>query len=442
VKEPIFIGGCILYSLIAGQSLSAQIIGSLPGNALDNGAVTVRHCLGDRVLAGDHIGPASDGLPSFYTASTSASGASARIGYLGPAVDGLLPACLMLAPMPQDPFALCPEAVSLPCDAMTAATLPYFQVEADLSANVTAGGFSTVNVTRVARLEIVEDFVITSPVPQMLELPLRVQGMLLGAESFGDPAQTFGTALVRIDGLAFGVPVSVGNQVTSVTTIPETATVDTELLVPLAVPAGTSVHSIDLAISASMVAQARGAFLIVGAATAQVANGDLRIDRFQVMGGGPLAAGTRIVGGLTGTVYEASAPVEDGFRLAPGCTPHNAVLYPTTSGAPLGGQFDLTLTSSLLSQGVSSLFFGLDGTDMFGCGPFSFGPEDLLFDLGVGLFGLSSASIQGGTAGFTVPVISDPAASGIELMFQTIDIGTAGSPGIELSTGLVVTLGS
>lgn len=404
--------------------------------------LTVAHCVTDNLLAGDlAAGPASNSLASFFTPGISYSGsfsANGSVRFLSEPVEGIRQACLGFTGTPAMPFANCPEPTFLDCDATEADSDDYYRL--DFAAGASVSSTSTLRRRAGASIRVVDDLIVDSPVAQMLELPITVRGMVTGAESFGVPSGCIGAASLGVTGTVFGTTLLNTNiSVVSVTTIPTTATINQTFLYPLTVPAGVTVHSIDVTLAADMDARAQGSFLIVGAATAGViAPSYVRIERLRTAGGGPLAAGTRVIGGLTGTVYEDVAEVASPYRVVPGCTTHQAVLYPTAAGAPVPGQMDLGLRSSQLADGAAVLFGGLDGTDPYGCGLFTlFGGEDVLLAPGL-LIDLGVSTIAGGLATPSVPIPNNPILSGVELMLQAIDVGTV-TPGIELSTALVVT---
>jgi hypothetical protein len=125
----------------------------------------------------------------------------------------------------------------------------------------------------------------------------------------------------------------------------------------------------------------------------------------------------------------------------PGCSGNPAVLASPSSAAEIGGTLDVSLSASVIANGVGQLYLGLDGTDAAGCGPFVPGIGELLLAGVPPPLLLASGHLTAGTAAFALPVPSDPAIVGVHVALLGVAVGVfdPGTP-LELSNGLLVTI--
>lgn len=168
-----------------------------------------------------------------------------------------------------------------------------------------------------ATFTICDELEVVTPVATTVELPLRLAGSVLAAESFGDPDVTRGYAQLMLSGSMAGA--SVGPfvaEVESVSVIPEQESIDVSEVLLVDVAAGRTVFEMSVTGSATAEATAlcTGLFCIItGAATAGIDfPGSIEIGNFTGPDGGPLPEGTRVTSLLTGATYVgAVACVED-----------------------------------------------------------------------------------------------------------------------------------
>jgi hypothetical protein len=178
------------------------------------------------------------------------------------------------------------------------------------------GGFSGGNkFTRKATSSLAfrDVFQITSDVAQGIELPLSIAADIFAAESFGDPAETFGRVSLTLIGDFGGTPVAESGTVESVSVIPEQFAVGASRTLPVALAPGLNSFAIDLVATIDVETTATSAGLfgsISGAATAGATFPEsIRIGRFRGQGGGPLPSGIAIRSlSRPGLVYECTRP--------------------------------------------------------------------------------------------------------------------------------------
>ena len=429
------------------QAITIEVVEGPNGNLqsvpiVPSTQVTITNCLSVGIPSPS---PLPIKIPSLAAVEVDYSdanlGVDYRINWTDTAREALLAICGL--------FPQCPVPIVDFCGPAVVQTTDYGTMRASFSAYSAAagGGFSGgANYTRIVEgsWTFAETLEITSPVAQVIQLPVHISGDVLAAESFGDPAQTWGKARLEIVGTAFGQVVDRSIVVESQTVLPTTDQIAVTDLVPIAVPAGASLHTVSLTSRSRVEARAQSAGLfgtITGAATAGVnAPNSIRIGRFQAAGGGPIAAGTVIRGTQTGVVYEGIVPVPSPYLLLPGCEPTSSLLYPTAPGAAVPRTLALAVRSVPVSAGVSILFAGVRGTTPLGCGVVTLFGKDVLLDPVAAVIEVASGVITAGVAPFTVPLPANPGLVGFELGLQAIAVGIP-VPAIDLSTGLLVVLG-
>lgn len=212
---------------------------------------------------------------------------------------------------------LCPVPPIDNCGPEILQRIDYHSVRGGISAYVAAagGGFTGgASFRRIATGTIVVNDVleITSPEATTLELPILAAGDVFGAESFGNPEETWGRAKLEVTGTAAGESINLRCSVDSISVIPEQASINITRSVPLAVSAGVNLFPISLVALAEVDTKATSAGLfgtITGAATAGASFGNsLRILRITGAGGAPLPPNVIIRGVTTGVVYEDTRP--------------------------------------------------------------------------------------------------------------------------------------
>lgn len=194
------------------------------------------------------------------------------------------------------------------------------------------GGFSGgASFRRIATgTMIVNDVLeIEAPGPMTLELPILVAGEVFAAETFGNPAETWGKASIEITGTAAGENINLSCRTESETFLPEQCTINITHPVPMVVGAGVSTFPINLTCKAEVDVKATSAGLfgtITGTATAGANFGNsLRIRRITGPGGSPLPSGVVVRGLYSGVILEdtrCKADLDDGTG---GGTRDNAV---------------------------------------------------------------------------------------------------------------------
>jgi len=131
---------------------------------------------------------------------------------------------------------------------------------------------------------------------------------VFGAESFGNPDQTWGRAKIEVTGSVAGEAVDLHCSVDSVSVIPEQCVLDVTRVVPLSVGAGTSTFVITLTckVEVDVKAQSAGFFGTITGAASAGANfeNSLRIGRITGLGGAPLPPGIVIRSARNGVVLE------------------------------------------------------------------------------------------------------------------------------------------
>ncbi len=258
---------------------------------------------------------------------------------------------------------------------------------------------------------------------------------MLASESFGDPGGTYGIAELSVQGTVFGAPVSRSAMVTSISVVPEQAALVDTVLVTVSVPPGVSTHTIQLSgrMHIEVRAQSTGFFgTITGAATAVVtAPNGVAIGFPRQASGAPLLPDTILRGLDTRSTYNGPVEVLQGYRLVPGCAQIGGVLYPNSSGTPLGGQLDVTMASDSLIDGFATMFAGFRGVDPMGCGTFLPTLGEVLIS---GPAPAVSATLQNGAAQLQVPIPNNPSLDGAVVNLQCASIGANG--GFDMSSGL------
>lgn len=147
-----------------------------------------------------------------------------------------------------------------------------------------------------------------SPFPATLEIPVHISGSVSAAESFGNPGTTEGKAMLTLSGNVNGVgfgPQTVS--VTSTTVIPDQASINWSILVPVAVGAGATSVNVQWngQVEVTTRAQAGGLFgLLSGSATA-IADfpNSIRIGALRSAGGGALPPCVAVSDTLTGAQF-------------------------------------------------------------------------------------------------------------------------------------------
>jgi hypothetical protein len=169
-----------------------------------------------------------------------------------------------------------------------------------------------------------ETLEISSPAATTLELPLNLTGCVFGAESFGNPDQTYARARLSLTASFAGQGVSNEVSVESVSVIPEQQCIDVTPRIPVLIPAGVSRWPISVTGRAVIETKATSAGIfgtISGAATggADFPN-SIRIMRLTGLNGSPLPQGVTVRGQTSGIYYEGRptrtcvADVDDGSR--------------------------------------------------------------------------------------------------------------------------------
>jgi hypothetical protein len=133
--------------------------------------------------------------------------------------------------------------------------------------------------------------------------------------------------------------------------------------------------------------------------------------------------------------------VPDPFTTLSGCLALDpAVLSTTSPGLVLGQTTSLDLFAALYTDGLALLFYGVDGTDTFGCGTLLPGFGELLLGLAPVPVQLTTTLVAFGYGQFVVNVPSNPSFVGIEVAFQAGNFNIGGGGGVELSNALVGTV--
>lgn len=219
------------------------------------------------------------------------------------AICGLAPTC----PIP-DIDSCGPEVVQ---------RIAYHTLRGGISSYVAAagGGFGGgASFRRIVTATLVVDEVleIDSPVDTVLELPILASGSVFGAESFGNPNETWARAKLEISGVAAGESINLRCQVESESVIPTENAINVVRRVPLAVSAGRSSFPISLTAAAEVDLKATSAGLfgtLTGSATGGASFGNsLRLLRVTGANSSPLPADIVIRGGRNGVVYEDTRP--------------------------------------------------------------------------------------------------------------------------------------
>lgn len=222
-------------------------------------------------------------------------------------------------------FPTCPVPSIDSCGPSVVQRLTYATLRGAVNSYVVGagGGFSGgASFTRIIEGEISwsETLEIESPAATTLELPLTLTGTVFGAESFGNPDQTYARVRLTLTGSFAGQSVSEEVSVESISVIPEQRSIDVTPRIPVSVPAGRSLWPVSVTGQARVETKATSAGLfgtIVGAATggADFPN-SIKIGRFSGAGGAPLPPGITIRGASSGIAYESRAvcraDVDDG----------------------------------------------------------------------------------------------------------------------------------
>lgn len=235
-------------------------------------------------------------------------------------------------------FPVCPVPPIDVCGPQVTERIDYGVIRGAMSVYSVAagGGFAGgATYTRIAEGSFVwnEPLEVFAPAPMTIRLPITVAGSVSGAESFGDPAGTWGKAELTITGTALGSPVNASVSVESVSVIPNQAAIAQLDEVYAFVPAGTTVFNVNLTGRARVEARAQSAGLfgtITGAATA-IADfpNSLRIGRITLDDGRPLPSGATVRGLNSQIQYEGVAPG----------TPLPTTYCTCSVGAPCGNAF-------------------------------------------------------------------------------------------------------
>ena len=130
--------------------------------------------------------------------------------------------------------------------------------------------------------------------------------------------------------------------------------------------------------------------------------------------------------------------VPDPFTALSGCLALNpAALSSTSPGLVLAQTTFFDLTAGLYPNGLALLYYGVDGTDLFGCGVLLPGFGELLLGLAPVPVQLTTTFVTFGTGQFVVNVPPNPSFVGIEVAFQAGNFNLGGGGGVELSNALV-----
>jgi len=129
------------------------------------------------------------------------------------------------------------------------------------------------------------------------------------------------------------------------------------------------------------------------------------------------------------------------FTELTGCLALNtAALSSTSPGLVLAQTTLFDITAGLYPDGLALLYYGVDGTDLSGCGAFLPGFGELLLGLAPVPVQLTSAFVLLGFGQFVVNVPPNPSFVGIEVAFQAGNFNLGGGGGVELSNALVGTI--
>jgi hypothetical protein len=210
-------------------------------------------------------------------------------------------------------FPVCPVPVIDQCGPEIIERIAYHTLRGGISSYVAAagGGFSGgASYRRIVTATLVVDDVleIDSPIDTVLELPVLASGNVFGAESFGNPDETWARARLEIVGIAAGESIDLRCQVESDSVFPTENAINVVRRVPLAVSAGRNFFPISLAAAAEVDLKATSAGLfgtITGSSTGGASFGNsLRLLRVTGTNDSPLPPGIVIRGGRNGVVYE------------------------------------------------------------------------------------------------------------------------------------------
>jgi hypothetical protein len=128
------------------------------------------------------------------------------------------------------------------------------------------------------------------------------------------------------------------------------------------------------------------------------------------------------------------------FTTLSGCFAINtAALTSTSPGLELGQAALLDLSAGLYPSGLALLYYGVDGTNDFGCGVALPGFGELLLGLVPSPVNLATSIVTLGTGQFVVNVPNNPSFVGIEVAFQAVNVDLGGA-GVELSNALMSTI--
>lgn len=156
------------------------------------------------------------------------------------------------------------------------------------------------------------------PAAMTLEVPVRITGSVLAAESFGDPGSTYARATLSVQSSLGGLSETLA--VESVTVIPEQASIDRTVMIPFVLPAGRSEITWSVTGHMEGEASAKGTGFIgsiAGAATLGVSfPGSIEVANFQLEGGLPLPAEVSIFSADGTRLYAGVIPEPRSWALA------------------------------------------------------------------------------------------------------------------------------
>jgi hypothetical protein len=171
------------------------------------------------------------------------------------------------------------------------------------------GGFTWIERAS-SSVTLNDNVIVAASETHVIEAPLAISGSVLGAESFGNPDQTWGKATLSMSGFIGPQGFDERVSVESVSVIPTEASIDVETRVPIPIGVGQTALAISVNAQATVEAQAQSTGLfgtISGAATAAVSfPHSVEIMRFTGAGGGALPRDVLIQSAVDGYVYEST----------------------------------------------------------------------------------------------------------------------------------------